>query len=241
MNNKYSMTTDGNILYAKRNIVDSIYTEARLEGIGVTYPDTNEIFNGRTVAGLSIDDTNKINNLKHAWEFILTTLDYTIDLRYIRQINSEIGKGLVFNAGSLRDSDVKIGGTSWKPELPDENKISSYIKNTINNFELSATERAISAMLYVMRTQMFYDGNKRTAQLLANKIMIEGGAGIISIPVDKQKNFVELLINYYETNNAEDISDFIYHNCIDGINMTNNRNIEPDDNIIFSQDTSKKY
>lgn len=68
--NKYKMTQKDNILFAKRNLVDSIYKEAKLEGIGVTFPDTYEIFNGRTVAGLSVDDTIKINNLKHAWEVL---------------------------------------------------------------------------------------------------------------------------------------------------------------------------
>lgn len=219
MNDKYLMSKTDNIMYAKRNIVDSIYTEARLEGIGVTYPDTNEIFNGRTVAGLSIDDTNKINNLKHAWEFVLTTLDYPVDLRYIRQINAEIGKSLVFNAGILRDNDVKIGGTTWKPDIPNEDKINEFIAEVTNNTSLSTTERAIMTLLYVMRSQMFYDGNKRTAQLLANRIMIEGGAGIIAIPVEKQKEFVELLINYYETNETVTIAQFLYINCIDGVNI----------------------
>ena len=52
---KYKMTQKDNILFAKRNIVDSIYSEAKLEGISVTFPSTYEIFNGRAVAGLSVD------------------------------------------------------------------------------------------------------------------------------------------------------------------------------------------
>ncbi len=40
---KYNMSVEDNILYAKRNIVDSIYSESRLAGITVTFPDTYEI------------------------------------------------------------------------------------------------------------------------------------------------------------------------------------------------------
>lgn len=169
---KYKMTQKDNVLFARRNIVDSIYSEAKLEGISVTFPSTYEIFNGRAVAGLSVDDIIKINNLKHAWEFILSTLDYPIDLRYIRQINSEVGKGVVFREGLLRDTEVRIGGTTWKPPIPDEEKIKRFIEDVCNNLKFSATDRGIQTMLYVMRTQMFYDGNKRTAQLLANRILI---------------------------------------------------------------------
>ena len=48
---------------------------------------------------------------------------------------------------------------------------------------------------------MFLDGNKRVANLAANKEMIKNGQGIISIPVDKIGEYFTKLINYYETNN----------------------------------------
>ncbi|MCM1497509.1 MAG: Fic family protein [Clostridium sp.] len=217
MENKYNMSVKDNILYAKRNIVDSIYTEARLEGIGVTYPDTQEIYEGRAVAGLSIEDTMKMNNLKHAWQFIMDNIDYPSDLRFIRQINTEIGRGIILNEGQLRTSDVKIGGTPWRPGIPDEDVINKHIHAVMGNQNTSATEKAIDIMLYIMRSQMFMDGNKRTAQLMANKIMIENGAGIICIPVDKQKEFLSELIDFYESNDSQTIKTFVYQNCIDGI------------------------
>ena len=34
-------------------------------------------------------------------------------------------------------------------------------------------------MLYLMRTQVFMCGNKRTSMIVANKIMIENGRGIL--------------------------------------------------------------
>ena len=216
---KYRMIQRDNILFAKRNLVDSIYSEARLEGIKVTFPEAYQIVNGRTVTGLSVDDTIKINNLKHAWEFILNTFDYPIDLRYIRQINSEVGKGVIFREGLLRETDVRIGGTSWKPDIPDEEIIKRFIKNVTNNKEFSATDRAIRTMLYIMRTQMFYDGNKRTAQLLANRIMIENGAGVLSIHVEDQDAFLKKLVKFYETDNEEDIASFVYERCIEGVNL----------------------
>lgn len=218
LQDKYRMTQENNVLFAKRNLVDSIYKEAKLEGIGVTFSDTYEIFNGRVVPGLSLDDTIKINNLKRAWQFVFDTLNYPIDLRYIRQINSEIGKGVVFKEGMLRDSEVRIGGTSWKPDLPNEDNINIFINDVTNNLDLSATERAIETLLYLMRCQIFYDGNKRTAQLIANKIMIESGAGIISIPVEQQHPFLEKLITFYETGEQSDISTFLYTSSIDGVN-----------------------
>jgi len=51
---KYAMTQEENIGLAKRDIADLIYKEANLEGIAVTYPQTQEIYDGRTVAGLTL-------------------------------------------------------------------------------------------------------------------------------------------------------------------------------------------
>lgn len=39
---KYQLTIEENVFLAKRNIVDSIYKESRLEGIAITFPETNK-------------------------------------------------------------------------------------------------------------------------------------------------------------------------------------------------------
>ena len=52
---KYNMTMEENILYAKRNIVDSIWKSAKLEGIPVTFPETQAIFAPTKACMLSIN------------------------------------------------------------------------------------------------------------------------------------------------------------------------------------------
>ena len=81
----------------------------------------------------------------------------------------------------------------------------------------NATQRAIEYMLYGMRKQLFWDGNKRTSTICANKIMIENGAGIIKVPDTKLEEFNILLTEFYNTNDNEKIKQFIFDNCIDGI------------------------
>ena len=76
-------------------------------------------------------------------------------------------------------------------------------------------------MLYGMRNQLFWDGNKRTSTICANKIMIQNGNGIIKIPDDKLQEFTTLLSDFYTTNEKEKIKQFIFDNCIDGIVFDN--------------------
>lgn len=226
MLDKYQLTLEENIFLAKRNIVDSIYKESKLEGIAITFPETNEIYEGRAVAGMSVDDIVKVNNLKHAWEFVLETVEYPIDLRYIRQLSQIIGDKIVPLAGELRSSDVNIGGTTWKPEIPDMIRISDEVHNIMNQ-DTSITEKAITLMLFLMRSQIFYDGNKRVAQLAANQVMIQNGKGIISIPVEYQEQFFVMLVKYYETNQMDEIKQFVYESSVSGINFQKKMDAKP--------------
>lgn len=222
MEAKYSMTVEENIFVAKRNIIDYIWKSARLEGIGVTFPDTEAIYNGISVPNLKVDDIIAINNLKHAWHFVLENIDYSIDYPFICKINQFVGGGnLIARAGFIRNVPVSIGGTTWKPEIPIESKIKEEIAD-MQNIE-SPTERAISLMLHCMRRQMFLDGNKRTSMLAGNQVMIANGTGIISVPIEYQRDFTKLLIDFYESNEADDIKRFVYDKCIDGIAFENSK------------------
>ena len=218
MENKFRMTVEENIFVAKRNIIDYIWKSANLEGIAVTYSDTEAIYNGINISNIKVDDVIAINNLKHAWHFILNYIDYRTNYNFICEINREIGSGhLIRNAGFIRNAPVSIGGTNWKPDMLIESQIKEQIDDilAIDN----ATDKAISLMLYCMRKQIFFDGNKRTSMLAANHVMIANGAGIITIPIEHQKDFRSLLIDFYETNDTNKIKSFIYDKCIDGIDF----------------------
>ena len=61
---------------------------------------------------------------------------------------------------------------------------------------------------------MFIDGNKRVAQLMANKVLIEHNIGIFQIPIEKLEEFKGMLIEYYETGNDAEIIVFMREWCI---------------------------
>ena len=219
MENKFNLTREQNVFVAKRNIVDYIWKSANLEGIGVTYPETQAIYDGGIVNGLTVDKIIAINNLKYAWQFILENNDIDYDFKTLCQIHKLTCDKLVLdqNLGRLRTTPVNIGGTSWKPQFPIESQIKEELTELLNKY--TKTELAIEVMLWVMRRQMFIDGNKRVAMLFANKIMIDNGCGIISISQNIQSVFFEKLIKFYETGNNTDLKQWIYDNCIDGINL----------------------
>ncbi len=221
MKDKFNLTREQNVFIAKRNIVDYIWKSARLEGIGVTYPETQVIYDGGIVNGLTVDNIVKINNLKYAWQFILENDDINYDFKVLCYLHKLVCDKLVLDQdlGKLRSTPVNIGGTSWKPEFPFESKIKEDLEEILNQKEKTKTEIAIEVMLYIMRSQIFIDGNKRVAMLFANKIMIDNGCGIISIAEENQPLFFEKLIKFYETGDNKDLKEWLYSTSIDGINL----------------------
>ena len=112
---------------------------------------------------------------------------------------------------------MQITGVEYILEIPNKEDVEKRLKEilAIQN----DTERAIEYMLYGMRSQLFWDGNKRTSTICANKIMIQSGAGIIRIPDTKLQEFNMLLSEFYNTNENAKIKQFIYDNCIDGLEL----------------------
>ncbi|MFR5856666.1 MAG: Fic family protein [Bacilli bacterium] len=224
MENKYNLSREQNIFIAKRNIVDYIWKSANLEGINVTYLETQVIYDGGVVNGLTVDNIIAINNLKYAWQFILESENLSCDFKLLTYLHKLTCDKLVLNQdlGKLRTTPVNIGGTNWKPQFPIESQIIEELEMLLKQNQKTKTEIAIEVMLWIMRRQMFIDGNKRVGMLFANKIMIDNGCGIITISQKDQPTFFEKLIRYYETGDNTDLKEWIYDTSIDGIKLNTN-------------------
>jgi hypothetical protein len=217
MENKYKMTLEQNIFLAKRNLVDNVYANARLEGINITFPQTKTILEGVNVPSLKLDEIQCVLNLRDAWKYVIDNIEENFNLDFVCKINEYVSRNESLEWGKLRSGRVEITGTEYIPQIPDREETQKEI-DEILKIE-NETQRAITYMLYGMRKQLFWDGNKRTSTIAANKIMIASGAGIIKVPDNKLEEFNTLLTEFYNTNEMDKISKFIYENCIDGINM----------------------
>lgn len=217
MKDKYQLTKEQNLFLAKKVLVSNIYNSARLEGINTTYPDTKTILEGVNVPTLKLDEINCILNLRDAWNYVLTNIDNEINLDFICKVNSYVSRNESLEWGVLRTGKVGINGVDYIPDIP----IKEDVINNINKIlqEENVTEKAIDLMLYLMRSQVFWDGNKRTSMIIANKILIENGCGIITVKEENINEFNILLTQYYNTNNKNKIVEFLYKKCIFGLQI----------------------
>ncbi len=203
-----------NIDFARINIKTSIYDQAVLEGAATTFPQTEDIIDNGIVSGVSASDVNKILNLKHAWEFILDdgVVSYGPHFDTLSHIAQLVNEGFYRNGGMVRGVPVAIGGTSYRPPIPYEPDVRDDVeKLLLQNKE--DVEIAIDLCLYVMKTQIFNDGNKRAAVLFASQFLITRGSGLLVVPENKVSEFKELLVRYYEGTNEEAIRAFMRTHC----------------------------
>lgn len=202
---------DTAIEMAKRMLIDSIWKSANLEGLGTTFPKTEAILaNAPTTT--RTEEVLFVINMKRAWQFLFDNLEYNNGIMLLREFDKIVGELLFRYAGEIRTIPVQIGGTSWEPEMLHTGVIIDSMQQIeqIGDTEL----RALKYFCYIARTQMFIDGNKRVAQLMANKVLIENNVGIFQIPIERLEEFKGMLIEFYETGDDGKIISFMKEYCI---------------------------
>lgn len=203
-----------NIDLAKRQLIDIIYKQAILEGVATTFADTESIIEGGKINNMTSEDVMKIINLKHAWEFILNKNVILSDTNFalLCEINKMVEERFYYTAGKIRNVPVTIGGTTWTPELPVESIIKKELQEILNK-TINDEDKAIELLLYIIKKQVFIDGNKRTSVIFSNHYLISKGKGIIAIPAELTEEFKDLLIPYYEGKDEKNIKKFIKEKC----------------------------
>lgn len=183
---------------AKRLIIDSIWKSANLEGLGTTYPKTYAIL-ANAPTNTRAEEVIFIINMKEAWQFLLDNLDCPNNLEILLEYNKIVGNLLFYDI--------------FLPKKPIVNNIFNDMVNKLNQID-NPEEKALQYFCFVAKSKMFINGNRRVAQLIANKILIENNIGIFQVPIDNLETFRDLLINLYKTNNNNDVISFMKKYCI---------------------------
>lgn len=203
-----------NLDFARANMKANIYDQAVLEGVAISFPQTEDIIENGQVNGVSATDVQKILNLKHAWEFILDrdVIQSESNYHMLCHIAKLVNEGFFYDGGRIRGIPVQIGGTTYVPPLPIETVVIERIEE-IRKQNKEPIDIAIELCMYCMKTQVFMDGNKRASIIFANHYLIAQGMGFLVIPEMDVPKFKKLLVEYYEGAPLEIIGAFLREKC----------------------------
>ena len=218
--NKYHLSRKESVYLLKKNIVELVYNAGKFEGLNTTLLQTEEIIKYNRANNVAVDDVLTVVNLKRGFEMLLNDVQEPL-IETSKRINRIVAAEDALFPGEIRTGGVEVSTIQGRyiPPMLTEDEIKNQYDEIMNQ-EISETEKALRLFLFIAKNQIFWDGNKRTALLTANKIMFSQGLGLLSIPETKFVKFNELLSNYYNSNLLLDeltIISYMYEYCIFGI------------------------
>lgn len=217
---KYHLSRKESVYLLKKNIVELVYNAGKFEGLNTTLLQTEEIIKYNRANNVAVDDVLTVVNLKRGFEMLLNDVQEPL-IETSKRINRIVAAEDALFPGEIRTGGVEVSTIQGRyvPPMLTEDEIKNQYDEIMNQ-DISETEKALRLFLFIAKNQIFWDGNKRTALLTANKIMFSQGLGLLSIPETKFVKFNELLSNYYNSNLLLDeltIISYMYEYCIFGI------------------------
>ncbi|MCL1883692.1 MAG: Fic family protein [Defluviitaleaceae bacterium] len=160
--------------------------------------------------GIRYDDLKCVVNFKNTWEHLLKTINEEITLDYWLHIHTLLFTGLIGEStlGTLRKAKAYMPNDKNPVEPPNEIEVRLAI-NCVIRTSKPVIERAIDLFLFGYRSQLFGDGNKRVANFIANKFLIENGVGIMIFSNSDYAEYVNAMLNYWATNSISTIKHFL--------------------------------
>lgn len=213
---KYHLTPEQSVFLAKKHWDENVYCGMRMENRAITFPQTKTILSGVNVPNVRLDDIQAVLNMRDAWKYLLSSLDEPVSLAYLCKLNEYIARNEALEWGKLRTGKVSISGTDYMPPVPTQDAAERQF-DAIMSADTTATEKALNLFAWGTRGQLFWDGNKRTSMTIANRVLIDAGAGMLTISDRHMEQFNTLLLEYYNTGEADALKQFLYDHAIQGI------------------------
>ena len=184
--------------------VDLSWKSSQIEGNTYSLLETERLLKERQEAtGKSKEEAIMLLNHKDALDFILDNPDYlmTITVHHIEDIHSILTKELGVDR-NIRRRRVGITGTNYRP-LDNEFQIREALENSCNliNQKENIFEKALLSLVLLSYIQAFADGNKRTARITSNAILIANGYCPISFRTVDSIDYKKAMLMFCEQNN----------------------------------------
>ena len=184
--------------------VDLSWKSSQIEGNTYSLLETERLLKDKqTASGKTKEEAIMLLNHKDALDFVLDIPDYLKDLSVhrIENIHSILTKELEVDR-NIRHRRVGITGTNYRP-LDNEFQIREALEDTCTlvNGKDNVFEKALLTLVLLSYIQAFVDGNKRTARITSNAVLIANGYCPISFRTVDSIDYKKAMLMFYEQNN----------------------------------------
>lgn len=184
--------------------VDLSWKSSQIEGNTYSLLETERLLKDKqTASGKTKEEAIMLLNHKDALDFVLDVPDYLKELSVhrIEDIHSILTKELEVDS-NIRHRRVGITGTNYRP-LDNEFQIREALEDTCTlvNGKNNVFEKALLTLVLLSYIQAFVDGNKRTARITSNAVLIANGYCPISFRTVDSIDYKKAMLMFYEQNN----------------------------------------
>lgn len=184
--------------------VDLSWKSSQIEGNTYSLLETERLLKDKqTASGKTKEEAIMLLNHKDALDFVLDIPDYLKELSVhrIEDIHSILTKELEVDR-NIRHRRIGITGTNYRP-LDNEFQIREALEDTCTlvNGKDNVFEKALLTLVLLSYIQAFVDGNKRTARITSNAVLIANGYCPISFRTVDSIDYKKALLMFYEQNN----------------------------------------
>lgn len=184
--------------------IDLSWKSSQIEGNTYSLLETERLLKEKqTASGKTKEEAVMLLNHKDALDFILDVPEYLKDLTVgrIEEIHALLTKELGVER-NIRHRRVGITGTNYTP-LDNEFQIREALEDSVRliNGKSNIFDKALLALILLSYIQAFTDGNKRTARIVSNGILIANGYCPISFRTVDSVDYKKAMLIFYEQNN----------------------------------------
>ena len=175
----------------ERLAIDLSWKSSQIEGNTYSLLETEILLKEKkTASGKTKNEATMLLNHKEAIDFLVSQKDYSeqVSVRIIEDLHSILVKELGIGK-NIRRRRVGITGTNYQP-LDNEFQIREALEESCKliNSAKSGYEKAFLGLLLISYIQPFADGNKRTARILSNAILLANDFCSLSLQVLVENN-----------------------------------------------------
>lgn len=184
--------------------IDLSWKSSQIEGNTYSLLETERLLReSKTADGKTKEEAVMLLNHKDALRFVLDNPDYLehLTISHIEDIHQLLTKELSVDRG-IRHRRVGITGTNYHP-LDNEFQIREALHDTCDliNGKENVFEKALLTLVLLSYIQAFSDGNKRTARITSNAILIANGYCPLSFRSVDSIDYKKAMLIFYEQNN----------------------------------------
>jgi predicted transcriptional regulator/prophage maintenance system killer protein len=188
----------------ERLAIDLSWKSSQIEGNTYSLLETEKLLKEKeTASGKTKEEAVMLLNHKEALDFIIKHPDYLtpLSVQKIEDIHSILIKELAIDR-NLRKRRVGISGTNYKP-LDNEFQIADALANMCQliNLKENIFEKTLLSLVLISYIQPFMDGNKRTARIISNAILMNHHYCPISFRTVDSIDYKKAMLLFYEQNN----------------------------------------